>query len=353
MTKPKIITSLPFELASDPLEKLIKSGASDLVIDFYVSTFVHSQFSDGLELLEEAHSMSGLDNVGLIITGIPGIGKSTLLNTYVKNTYAKECNLPTDVLTPLPILKVRVPGSPTIPRTIEKILMTSEHLVPSARRTDTLDRRLHQLITHQRVEMIIFDEFQHLLPENSTKRTSNATINFIKTLADDYNLAFCFAGLPSMPRVLDGFDEIKDRLAFGELEMKPFAVDTADERNDFNKFINSILKKIEELGVDCSDLKRENMDRTTLLMRILLASEGKARHIMMLFAKVLSKVAPGDSITNINFEKVYARQIKFKRGIVFNPFSAQKPALEKQINVMKVIEKNELEEKYGKKRARR
>lgn len=343
MTKSKIITSLPFGLVDDISNRIKQPGNLDVMQKFYTATFNHSQFQTGLDLLSETHSMSGLDNAGLIVTGIPGVGKSRLLNTYVKNTYAKEYYQPTDELTPLPILIVKLPGRPTIPRVIEKILMSSEHLIPGARRTDSLERRLHQLITHQRSEMFIFDEFQHLLPKNASRQVANATINFLKTLADDYKLAFCFAGLPHMSDVLNDFEEIKDRLAFGELNIKPFAVDTKFEKNDFSKYLNSMFTKIESLDVDCSELRSNNMDRTILLFRMLIATGGKARHISMLFAKALMKLTPGDSLTNKCFEDVFTKSTAINRGGVFNPFSAKKQALIKQINILKVIEKTKME----------
>jgi len=333
MTKSNLIASLPFDLAGDTSKRLKNTATPPHLQAYYSSTFSHDQFKAGLELLADTHQMSGLDNAGLIITGMPGVGKSTLLNTYVKQVYAKPCYQPSDVVTPLPVLKVRVPGRPTIPRTIEKILMASEHLVVGARRSDSLDRRLHQLIVHQGVEMIIFDEFQHLLPQNATRQVANATINFIKLLVDDHKLAFCFTGLPNMAHVLDDFDEIKDRLAFGEFTMSPFNMNTQEERQDFNTFINSILETIEEFHIDCSKLGIKHSDRELLLMRLMVASEGKARHISMLFAKILMKLRPGDTLDTKYLIDSYPHIKMLNRGNLFNPFTAGRSALQKALNI--------------------
>lgn len=339
MVKSKIITSQTFQLASNTAGRMKNSNLPELVIKYHEATFPHNQFKTGLNLLSETHRMSGLDNAGVIITGITGVGKSRLLDTYTTNTSSKLCYQPTDVLTPRPILLVKIPPYPTIPRVIEKILLVSEHLIPGARRTHSLERRLHQLITTQNVEMIILDEFQHLLKKNATRQVVNATLNFIKTLVDDYKLAFCLTGLPEMGAVLDGFDEIKDRLSFGEFHMKPFSVDTRIDRQDFSAYINPMLSKLERMDIDCSDLHRKNMDRTLLLMRLHLSTGGKARGISGLFKKALLNLKPGDRLTNKCFEDVCTRNALFNQRSVFNPFSAERNALEKQINVLKVMEK--------------
>jgi len=339
MVKSKIITSLPFQLAGDTSHRMQNANLSDLVIKYHEATFPHNQFKTGLDLLSQVHSMSGMDNAGVIITGETGVGKSRLLDTYAINTYSKECYQPTDELTPRPILLVKIPPYPTIPRVIEKILLASEHLVPGARRTHSLERRLHRLIITQNVEMIILDEFQHLLKKNATRQVVNATLNFIKTLVDDYKLTFCLTGLPEMANVLDGFDEIKDRLTFGEFHMKPFSINTIEERRDFSAYINPMFNKLEKLGIDCSELHHSNLDRTMLLMRLYLVTEGKARGISGLFKKALLNLNPGDSLTNKSFENIVTKNAKFNKSNLFNPFSAEKNVLKKQINIFKVHKK--------------
>ena len=322
MTKSKLTTKLPFSLASDAPARMKNTKLPLIVKDFYESIFKHKQFAQGLEMLEDTHRMSGLDNAGVIITGEPGVGKSTLINSYIKQTYAEECYQPTDTLTPLPVLAVRVPGRPTIPRTIEKILRSAEHLMPTAKRSDTLENRLHMLIQNQGVEMIIFDEFQHLLPKNVSRTVCNPTVNFIKTLADDYNLAFCFTGLPAMTEVLDGFKELSDRVAFGELNMTAFTIETEESTKDFRIFIRSIQNKIDSLGLHCLPLTTD-----TMLKRLLIMSDGKARHIAMFFAKVLMRRKPGDILLNEDLVNTFQRTAKVNRGSVFNPFLASNKVL--------------------------
>ena len=99
-----------------------------------------------------------------------------------------------------------------------------------------------------------------------------------------------------MANVLDGFDEIKDRLSFGEFHMKPFSMDTKSDRQDFSAYINPMLSKLEKMDVDCSDLHHKNMDRTLLLMRLHLSTGGKARGISSLFKKTLLNLKPGDRV---------------------------------------------------------
>lgn len=333
MKKCKIIRSLPFDLAGDTSQRIKNTNINPLVKQFSSATFNHEQFATGLSLLEQTHSMSGIDNCGVVITGVTGVGKSRLLNTYVKNTYSKPCYQPTELLTPLPIIKVRVPGHPTIPRLIEKILLSAAHVMPTGRSTDSLESRLHKLIINQGTEMMIFDEFQHLLPRNASRQITNATTNFIKTLADDYKLAFCFAGKPEMAHVLDGFDEIVDRLAFGQFEMNPFSMTSDLNTKDFKKYIASIQKKLQSLNVNCTNITTDIM-----LLRILVATGGKARHISMLFNKLLMCHQPGDTITIKRFVAVFTSTKKLNSNDLFNPFLASKDTLHKYLAKQKVMQ---------------
>jgi len=331
-------TSTPFDLAGDVASRLTNIGQPSHVTAFYDATFSHKQFKAGLSALEETRQMSGIDSTGLIIKGIPGVGKSTLLNTFTKLTYQQACYQPTDIITPLPVLKSRVPGRPTIPRLIEKILQEASAFMPPMKRTDSLERRLHQLIIHQGVEMIILDEFQHFLRKNSPRSVTNPTINFIKTLADDYKLSFCFTGLPDLADVLDNFEEIKDRMGINEVTLAPFSIENSVNRDDMNTFLNSMFKKVESLGIDCASLNKDNYDRDFLLKQFIFATRGKSRFISRLIGKSLLKVQPGQALTLNHLKETYSTNSSINRRNLFNPFSA------KELNVEKELEKCFLED---------
>lgn len=324
-------TSTPFDLAGDVVSRLANIGQTSHVTAFFDATFSHKQFKAGLNALEETRQMSGIDSTGLIIKGIPGVGKSTLLNTFTKRIYQQSCYQPTDIMTPLPVLKTRVPGRPTIPRLIEKILQGASAFMPPMKRTDSLERRLHQLIIHQGVEMIILDEFQHFLHKNSPRSVTNPTINFIKTLADDYQLSFCFTGLPDLANVLDNFEEIKDRMGINEVVLAPFSIENNVNRDDMNTFLNSMFNKVESLGIDCTSLNKENRDRDFLLKQFVFATRGKSRHISRLIGKSLFKVQPGQALTLNHLKETYSKSTAINCGSVFNPFSAKELQVEKEL----------------------
>jgi len=282
-------TFVPFSLAGDVSERLNNPRLPVVAREFHAATVQHSTFQKGLEALASTHAMSGLEGAGMIIEGEPGLGKTTLLNRYVKDIYQLPEYQPTDTLTPLPVLKVYVPGRPTVPRVIEKLLMASHHVKTSSRNTKTIESRLHTLIRNQGVEMIIFDEFQHLL---RTEKYTHDTLNFLKVLADDYKLAIVFAGLPRGLDILKDHKEIEERLSFDRVTFQPFDITTARNAQDYARYIKGLENKLEEIGVQCIALTEEVM-----LQRMLLATQGKPRFINRLFMRLLIRLSDRKPLT--------------------------------------------------------
>jgi len=307
--------SLPFELSGDLTERINVNRLPRVAREFYFTTLNHKVFEQGLEAMKTTHAMSGLEGTGMIIEGEPGLGKTTLLNKYVRDIYAEPEYQRTDELTPLPILKIRIPGRPTIPRVIEKLLLTSNHIQATARKTSSLESRLHQLIHHQRVEMIIFDEYQHLL---RSEAYTNDTLNFIKTLADDYKLAVVFAGLPKGRPILESRPELRERMSFEQVLFKPFNVKTKESSIEYAKYIKGLEEKIYSVGVDCCPLASGDM-----LPRLLLATQGKPRFINRLLMRLLIQHKECKSIKATDFARVFSN-VPFNSHLgKFNPFSAK------------------------------
>ena len=306
---------VPFELAGDISNRSQNIRRMTAAArEFHATTVRHETFERGLDALRATHAMSGLEGVGMIIEGEPGVGKTTLLNKHVIDTYSKPEYRPTDIVTPLPILMVRIPGRPTIPRVIEKFLLVSDHVKVSARKTETLETRLHKLIIHQGVEMIVLDEYQHLL---RTEKYTRDTLNFLKVLIDDYKLSIVLSGLPSGLSVLQDHDELRERVSFEHVILKPFDITTNANAADYARYIIGLETKLNKVGVDCCSLSNEDM-----LQRLLLATQGKARHISRLLMRLLIHCGESNKITMRDFEDIYPTMPLGVHLGSFNPFSS-------------------------------
>jgi hypothetical protein len=333
-------TNVPFKLAGDLTSRINNRRTPEVARRFHECTISHKAFKTGMEALRHTHGLSGLEGGGMIVEGVPGVGKTTLLNNYVADVYRQLATEPHDAETIwLPVLKERIPGRPTIPRLIEKLLRGVNHVKPRSRNRETMEDRLHTLIEEQGVEMLILDEYQHLL---RTDKYADDTLKFLKVFADDHKLALVFAGLPCGAKVLDAHPEIRERLSFDHVILRPFDMANTDNYIDYVKYIKGIESKLTEIGVDCCDLSTEDF-----LPRLLLATQGKPRLIARLILRMLIAFGNSKSITQSEFERTFSK-IPFNSHLKnFNPFnksSAIESIVTKQHELESLRAKKRLEE---------
>lgn len=325
MKNSKPLNNVPFFLENDNENCLFKSKAPEVAIQFHATILKHDGFKKGLETIGFAHKMSGLEGAGMTITGVPGVGKSTLLNSYVKHVYKGTSATPTDELTPLPVLKILVPGKPSIPRVIESLLASSKHIKSMSKSSDSASSKLDALIINQRVEMIIIDEFQHLMPKNTSRPNSNSTIQFLKVLADKHKLSLVLAGLPEMLDVLSNFEELDQRMNFGHVKLCPFNINSTEEAKDFVHYIVGLEDRLNDLNVDCCGLADDNM-----LQRLLLATQGRARLINRLLMRLLMEQDTPKPIQLTDFSRIYS-ELRLNKSLgAFNPFDSSLSAVQSQ-----------------------
>jgi hypothetical protein len=334
--------SVPFTLDGVITDRVSLDKLNPVARAFAELTLKHTQFERALDALADVHSMSGIHGCGIVVEGKSGLGKTTVLNTYVRDVYARPCYAPTDELTPLPVLKIRIPGRPTIPRVIEKLLLTSNQLYVGSKKSQSLEFKLHQLITQQHVEMIIFDEYQHLLRKNAEIRT-NDTINFLKVLADDYQLAVVFAGLPDGREILNNFPELNSRMSYQSVVFTEFNIDSPKAVEEYTRYIIGIQDMLKRHGVDICLKDRE------MLLRILVATEGIPRFIYRLFMRIFLKIQHQKAITIEHFK---AAQQSFPESVLlglFDPFSAPIASVEDKYKEIRAAQTGKLTSKKGKK----
>ncbi len=317
---------LPIDINSDLTRRFNSHKMPALVKEFYFKTIKHASFNDALDGLNKCYAMSGLEGNGCVLFGDPGVGKSRLIRYFTTEIYNKSFNQPTEELTPLPILSIRVPGRPTITRICEKLLQSAGNLAPASKSSLTVYTRLDRLIKNQHVEMIIFDEFQHLLRRNALISTRDV-MAFIKTLMDDHRLTVVFAGLPEAAELLDEYPEIRQRLSFVDISLVPFNLERSGNGNVFElvAYMKSINEILASLNINICDLADEDM-----VPRILLATHGLPRHITQLFNRVLIQFGTSTVITAKDLNEIY-KTVPFNTHIKpFDVFTAP---------IHKVIEK--------------
>ena len=292
--------------------------------EFVNKTIKHARFVEIMESIERTHAMSGIVGTGMILFGPPGVGKSTALLHYEKQYKKQIENLETPELTKLPIIKVSVPAKPTIKGLLEKLLEAADHPIKNGT-SSKLESRLSAVIRNQQVEMIILDEFQHMLREQAQTSTRNV-LNFIKVLMDEHKLAVVMCGIPSAVNAFSQYEELYQRFCFEQVLLRPFSMCSEAEMSYFKSYMVTVDRILCDLNVQAVSLSSEDM-----MKRMMLATEGKARYINRLVVKALMNSTDPNSLMLVDFISACGQSPLSPKLEHFNPFAAKLPQVEKRL----------------------
>ena len=198
--------------------------------------FVDYMFTS--KVLQEIHCLhmyGGLGDIAscLLITAPSRAGKSVTIKRYIEN-FPETAGTYRDHL---PILLVDVPSPCTIKTLAEKMLTKLGDLRPSSGSTAAMMERVARLIKELGVELIIFDEFQHLGERQSARKQ---VANTIKALLNDGLVPIVLVGLPEAESVLNAEPQLANR-CYGRVRIRPLRLNIDDEFQGFR----AVLKKFE------------------------------------------------------------------------------------------------------------
>jgi len=337
-----VSTVLPIDLNSDISGRIALEKLPNNVKELRFRTYLHNDFSNALAGLRETFAMSGFESTGCTLFGPPGVGKSRLIRYFVTEVYVKPEYKLTKSVTPIPIISIRVPGKPTISRICEQILKcTQKHYTPPSRAGDSIMLRVTRVLQYLNVEMIIFDEFQHLLRKHATIRTADV-VAFIKVLMDEHGLSVVFAGLPEAQSLLEEHPELSQRMSFAKVDLHEFSLrkDGPCNLKDFALYIKSIEVNFYELGITIFIISNKDM-----LFRLYLATLGNPRRIGQLFNRVMLRYHDKKLITTEEFQQVFS-QMPFNKTNDFELFTEKESLVRKEYrNLLKMQREVSLNEK--------
>jgi hypothetical protein len=218
-------------------------------------------------------------------------------------------------------LKNREHGRPTINLVIEKLLHCARHIGPSSKSSDSALTKLYRLIEFQQVEMIIFDEFQHLLRKYA-QCTTNDTVAFIKVLIDDFKLSVVFTGLPEGAEILKQFGELNQRVSFGKVTFNSFNTDNTKNYTEYIAYIKALEETLKDIGAKVCPLSTPDM-----LPRLLLASQGRPRYLARFFMRLLLQYQDKTYISEKIMSQIYSTWAMGSFLHPFDPFLAPAEAV--------------------------
>ena len=187
-----------------------------------------------IDEIEQCRLLSPLGNEPdcLLVTGDAGSGKTTIIEHY--------CRAFTPVEEPertvIPVVATIIP-SPTTPKQVAQQLL-NELGDPLAGRGNIgeLGFRLTQLLINCRVQLIILDEFQHLI-ETDSEHVLSKVANWIKTLINLTKIPVILFGMPWSDYVLETDRQLNRRYSTHR-HLKPFQIST--DFNYYRQFLHSV-----------------------------------------------------------------------------------------------------------------
>jgi len=167
--------------------------------DIELTRIPHVYWQEVLTVLAKCQSRSkhATDPYCVMILGEPGVGKSALIDHYL------QLNPPQD--TPegriVPVLKVTTPSKPTTKAMVESAMLSLLGCVPVKGTTEELTLRFLQHLKIAGVELIILDEFQHVIDHGHAKFQQEIS-DWVKNLITLSRLPVALFGIPNSARIL-------------------------------------------------------------------------------------------------------------------------------------------------------
>ncbi|MDH6374324.1 putative AAA+ superfamily ATPase [Paenibacillus sp. PastF-3] len=286
---------------------------------------MHPKFAEALSELEEIHELSkhSVMTDQLCILGPTGAGKTTMVEQYA----SKFPRILERERTVIPILNVKVPPRARSPKVLaSKILRVMQDPMFNAGTEENMTNRIQYFVKACDIQMIILDEFQHLIDRETDHVLANAS-DWLKTFIEEVNIPVVLCGLPVSERIFEHNEQLDGRYP-NRILLPPFAFSTNEEIIEFRKFIVSIDKQL-------PFYKLSHLSDPDIAAKIYYFSFGVPRYIMDLL-KQATKYAlkkGNDQITQIELRDSFDKITRSIRPYAINPFE------QKNFDLMDEIEK--------------
>ncbi len=193
-----------------------------------------------IDKIEEHHQLSlgSVQPDGLFLYGETGLGKSTILKEY-ESKYPRHV---VDGCTKIPVLYLIVPVGATPKSVASKILYKMGDPNFDRGTENNMTARILSFVEKCEVEMIIIDEFQHLI-DSESKNVLNKASNWVKNLTNDIKIPILVCGMPESERVF-AYNEQLDRRFCEKQNLQPFSYQSKEDQIEFRAFLNGIDKQL-------------------------------------------------------------------------------------------------------------
>lgn len=278
----------------------------------------HVRFKRILKRVEYCHRFSKIasEPKNLFIKGLSGTGKTTFGEYYASLFQAYDLEEGTIV----PVLYVSL-TSPAKEKSMVMDLLKGigDPLFDKGSQID-MTHRLIKLIKECKVELIIIDEFQHLIDRDTEIILMNSA-NWIKDLIRKTKVPVVLIGMPWSDKILRANSQLRGRFSSSET-LEPFRWLTKDQRNEFKIFLKLVEKML--------PLKeRSYLYSEEMSFPLFCACNGLLRPLMKVIRRATG-IALDNGIEKLNLDflaQAYDEEIADIDPVKGNPFRTKRELL--------------------------
>jgi hypothetical protein len=226
---------------------------------------------DDIRLCQQMTQIAGEANC-MALEGDAGAGKSTLVQDFASSFPRAE----TEDGTEIPVLYVETPAPVTVKRMASYLLEVMGDPAYDSGTLTSMDVRLVGLIADCKVQLIILDDFHHLI-DQETKRVLAKVSDWLKVLIKETKVTFLVVGKKGSIETILLTNSQLSRLFAIRRTLDPFNwdPDSPEDQEEFDTFIRYLEKA--RLPID------EKLPRNEVLCRIYYATRGVVANIINLF----------------------------------------------------------------------
>ncbi len=252
---------------------------------FQAALVYNAQVQKTLDAIAFVHRYQQIAPRCLFILADAGIGKSAILERYVKSVSEKE----TDELSPKKAIYIAQTTNLSNEALASAILEKLGDPQPSQGKFAEQMRRIKSYKDRLGLELIAIDELHELMPTGSLHDRSKV-VSFIKLLMNTIGVAVVVGGLPRAENILHVDEQIRTRTT-ESIHLQPFNMKTDNEAQRYAQFIKEIMKKFPAKIPGLFGASGEG------LYRLLLATKGNNRVFKNMLAYAYSISESKDAIS--------------------------------------------------------
>jgi hypothetical protein len=230
-----------------------------------------TKLHNAIQLCQNMSNIAGEPQC-MVLEGMPGVGKSTLIKSYTEALPRYETISGTKV----PVFYLETPSPATVKGMAAKLLDVLGDPAANHGTLWSMNARLIHFIRACEVQMVILDDFHHLI-DRETNRVLHKVSDWLKVLIKETNVPFLVVGIvDTVRRILDANAQLSRLFAIRET-LHPFRWDT-QQPETIKEFAGFVTFAESKIGIPLAT----EIDRQDLLYRLYDATDGVVGNIMNL-----------------------------------------------------------------------